>query len=179
MSSAVCVTQLVLSSTCRPTQFHLNLICVWETNSLHMFSDIFSPPNNFFSNMNFFSMYLLWQQRSASWNILKHPETHSNRSRRWWIIVSNENHFRALLKGLPEDQSSNHSCVFSPQWRERRWKNRKHQADPEVPVLHEPALPGGVVQRRDVPRGGGAAAEQVVIQGLNDGESFNQQRAIS
>lgn len=112
MSSAVCVTQLVLSSTCRPTQFHLNLICVWETNSLHMFSDIFSPPNNLFSNMNFFSMYLLWLQRSASWNILKHPETHSNRSRRWWIIVSNENHFRALLKGLPEDQSSNLVCFL-------------------------------------------------------------------
>ena len=93
-------------------------------------------------------------------------ETHSNRSRRRWIIFSNENNFCALLKSLPEDQSSNRWCVFSPQWRERRWKNRKHQADPEVPVLHEPALPGGVVQRRDVPRGGGAAAEQVVIQGF-------------
>lgn len=57
-------------------------------------------------------------------------------------------------------------CV-SRQWRERRRENRKHQADPEVPVLHEPAVPGGVVQRQDVPRGGGAAGEQVSLHVLS------------
>lgn len=64
-----------------------------------------------------------------------------------------------------------------PQRRERRWENRKHQADPQVPVGHEPALPGGLVQRQDVTCGGGAAGEQVTINvvcGLlfSDGDSL-------
>lgn len=66
--------------------------------------------------------------------------------RRWWSSSS----FTSLL-------------LCSPQRRERRRENGKHQADPEVPVLHEPALAGGVVQRRDVARGGGAAGEQVIM----------------
>lgn len=53
--------------------------------------------------------------------------------------------------------------VFCPQWRERCRENRKHQADPEVPVGHEPALPRGIVPRQDVACGGGASREQVTI----------------
>lgn len=54
-------------------------------------------------------------------------------------------------------------CFLPPQWWERRRENRKHQADPEVPVGHEPALPGRIVQRQDVTCGGGAAGEQVFV----------------
>lgn len=54
-------------------------------------------------------------------------------------------------------------CFVPSQWRKWSRENRKHQADPEVPVMHEPALPGGFLQRQDVARGGGAAGEQVLI----------------
>lgn len=69
---------------------------------------------------------------------------------------------------------ADHFCVsLAPQWRKRSGEDGKHQAHPEVPVGHEPALPGGVVHRRDVTRGGGAAGEQVIIPSLSQGSLFN------